>query len=247
MLVIRAPQFEAFEKAAISQFERRMLGYLTESFPKQAGLLGPAQMLRVISLGRERAAHYGHETEREIYLYLTLMMMLGSWFDEDPQLAWAAARLTDRSTAYAPARLNQLHNDTMAYLDRVCGEDNEHLVKALLRIRDFDPASAAGIPAERFEDEMTATLARFFPQKAAHQGESATRAVVRDAAALAGRHAVTGQQNICLLAGLAFMLGSGFHRDPQFPWAQDALAPGRPADPASLLAHARAYLEQGLK
>jgi hypothetical protein len=247
MLVIRAPQFEAFEKAAIGQFERRMLGYLTESFPKQAGLLGPAQMRRVISLGRERAVHYGHQTEREIYFYLTLMLMLGSFFDEDPQLPWAAERLADQSIAHPPARLNRLHSDTMAYLDRVCGENNEHLVKALMRIRDFDPASAGAIPPEQFEDEMVRTLSRFFPQKAAYQGESATRAVVRGAAVLARRHAVSDQRHLCLLAGLGFMLGSGFHRDPQFPWAQEALPPGRPANPAALLAQAHDYLEQGLK
>ena len=94
---------------------------------------------------------------------------------------------------------------------------------------------------------MVRTLSRFYPQKAAHQGESATRAVVRDAAVLARRHAVTGQQHVGLLAGLGFMLGSGFHRDPQFPWALAALTPDRPADPGALLAQARAYLEQGLK
>jgi hypothetical protein len=247
MLLIRAPQLEALEKAAIGQFEQRMRGYLTDSFPKQAGLLGPAQMLRAISLGRERAVHYGHQTEREIYLFLTLMLMLGSWFDEDPQLPWAAARLADPSIVYPPARLNQLHNDTMGYLDRVAGENNEHLVKALLRIREFDPASAAAIPPEKFEDEMVGTLSRFYPQKAAHQGESATRAVVRGADVLAQRHGLHGQPHVCLLAGLAFMLGSGFHRDPQFPWAREALAPGRPADPASLLAQAHAYLAEGLK
>jgi hypothetical protein len=224
-----------------------MLGYLAESFPKQAGLLGPAQMRRVISLGRERAVHYGHQTEREIYFFLTLMLMLGSWFDEDPQLPWAAACLIDRSILHAPARLNRLHNETMVYLDRVAGENNEHLVKALLRIREFDPASAAGISPKQFEDEMVRTLARFYPQKAAHQGEEATRAVVRNAAVLAQRHALSGQKDVCLLAGLAFMLGSGFHRDPQFPWAQEALAPGRPANPGLLQAQALVFLEHGLK
>jgi hypothetical protein len=43
------------------------------------------------------------------------------------------------------------------------------------------------------------------------------------------------------------MLGSGFYRDPQFPWAQEALPPGSPAYPGSLLAEARVYLKHGLK
>jgi hypothetical protein len=235
---------QAFEKAALAEFERRMLGYVADGFARQTSLLGPAQMRRVIALGRERAERRGHKTEREIYLYLTLMLMLGSWFDEDPQLVWAAEMLDDRSIRHAPARLNRVHGAAMDYLDAVAGENNEHLIKALVRIRDFDPASTATIPADRFEDEMVRTLSRFHPQKADRQGEEATRTIVRQAGALARRHSLAGQSAVCLLAGLAFMLGAGFHRDPQFPWAQESLERG---DAARLHKHALAYLDAGLQ
>jgi hypothetical protein len=246
MLVIRDAQFSAFEESALAQFEERMLGYLAESFPRQSALLGRDRMRRIVALGRRRSAEYGLETEREIYFYLTLMLMLGSWFDEDPQLPWCAARLTDRSILHPPARLNRLHNETMEYLDRVAGENNEHLVLALVRIRVFDPASADEIPAERFEEEMVKTLSGFYPEKAAHQSLEATRGVVRNAAALAARSGLVSQKAVCLLAGLAFMLGSGFHRDPQFPWAEDALPPEGLADLDALQSGAMRFLEFGL-
>ena len=246
MLVIRDAQFRAFEESVLDQFEERMLGYLAESFPKQSALLGPDRMRGIIALGRQRSARYELLTERDIYLYLTLMLMLGSWFDEDPQLPWCAARLTARSILHPPARLNQLHSETMDYLDRVAGEDNEHLIRALLRIRAFDPASADGIPADVFEEEMVKTLSGFYPQKAAHQGAEATRLVVRNAAAVAGRAGLASQRSVCLLAGLAFMLGSGFHRDPQFPWAQDALPPEGRANLDALQSGAMQFLEHGL-
>ena len=165
MLVIRDAQISAFEEAALARFEERMLGYLSESFPRQSALLARDQMRRVVALGRSRAAHYGHLTEREIYFYLTLMLMLGSWFDEDPQLPWCAVRLTDRSILHPPARLNRLHTETMDYLDRMAGEKNEHLIRSLLRIRAFDPASADDIPEERFEEEMVKTLSGLYPEK----------------------------------------------------------------------------------
>jgi hypothetical protein len=247
MLVIRDAQFKAFEEAALAQFEERMLGYLAESFPKQSALLGPGQMRRVVALGLERCAHYGHLTEREIYFYLTLMLMLGSWFDEDPQLPWCAAGLTDPSIVHPSARLNRLHSETMDYLDRVAGENNEHLIKALLRIRAFDPASPDGIPEDRFEEEMVKTLSGFYPQKAAHQGIEATRVVVQNAGALARRHGLHSQRGVCLVASLAFMLGSGFHRDPQFPWAQEALTTQGRANLDALQAGAMEYLEHGLR
>lgn len=41
--------------------------------------------------GLQRAESRNLQTERDAYLYLALMFMLGSLFDEDPQLPWAAA------------------------------------------------------------------------------------------------------------------------------------------------------------
>ena len=43
----------------------------------------------VARLGIGRAARHGLDTDHDIFVYVTLMMMLGSYFDEDPQLPWA--------------------------------------------------------------------------------------------------------------------------------------------------------------
>ena len=50
--------------------------------------MGTAQLGKVVRYGLQRAESRGLRTERGLYLYLALMFMLGSAFDEDPQLAW---------------------------------------------------------------------------------------------------------------------------------------------------------------
>ena len=70
---------------------------------------------------------------------------------------------------------------------------------------------------------------------------------MRNAGALAGQFGLNSHRAVCLLAGLGFMLGSGFHRDPQFPWAQDALPPQGRADLDKLRSGAMEYLEHGLR
>ena len=247
MLIIREAQLKTFEEAALAQFEERMAGYLDESFPRESVLQDPVRKRAIITFGRERAGRYGITSERDIFFFLTLMFMLGSWFDEDPQLPWCATRLADQSILYPPARLRRLHSEALDYLDQVAGEENEHLIKALLRIRVFDPASAEKIAGEQFETEMVRTLFRLYPQKAGCQGEEATRAVVRSAAALAAQRGIGGRKATCLLAGIAFMLGSGFYRDPLFPWAEAALRPDAPADLDALQRGAMAHLEDGLR
>ena len=183
-----------------------------------------------------------------MFLYLTLILMLGASFDEDPQLPWAAARLADSSNPNPPARLDELHEFAGTYLDRVAGENNEHLIQALLRIRDFDPGSMASVPSANLEDEVVTALARLYPQKFAYQGEFPTRSATRHGAALAKHYGFSGGRAVCLFAGLAFMLGWGFDHDPQFPWVAEALGTaGEAAGLDRLHGSAMKYLEQGLK
>ena len=88
MLVIRKSQVKVFEQVAAQRFEAGLLDHLRTFFPEQAAALGTAQLGKVVRYGLQRAESRGLRTERGLYLYLALMFMLGSAFDEDPQLAW---------------------------------------------------------------------------------------------------------------------------------------------------------------
>ena len=91
MLIIRKSQMAAFEKIAVRRFEDGLLDHLRTFFPEHAATLGEKQLGRVMRYGLQRAESRNLQTERGVYLYLALMFMLGSLFDEDPQLPWAAA------------------------------------------------------------------------------------------------------------------------------------------------------------
>ena len=248
MLTIRSAQLSALEQGTLADCARRLVKHLAEAFPKQARLLGKPGMQKVVELGMTRAAGHGLEEERDLFLYLTLMMMLGSWFDEDPQLAWAGKRLGDQRIQDPADRLDKLHDVAMQYLDRIAGENNELLVKALIRVRDFDPSKAESIPAAELEPGLVAMLSPLYPQKAQEQGEAGMRAVARHGVELAGQYGAGGNQAACLFAGLAFMLGWGFDHDPQFPWVCEALGEdGKKGDLGLLHRGAMTYLKHGLE
>lgn len=99
MLVMRKSQMEAFESVAARRFEEGLLDHLRTFFPQHAATLGETQLGRIARYGLQRAESRGLKTERAIYLYIALMFLLGSRFDEDPQLPWAARAVEENKPA----------------------------------------------------------------------------------------------------------------------------------------------------
>jgi len=230
MLSIRQAQVVVLEKSLVASAELRLAGYIQESFPRDADALGPAHVRGVVRFGMERARLRGHRTEREIYLFLTLAFMLGSYFDEDPQLEWAGRILQDPAETNSAVRLDRLHDEALRYLDQVAGVNNEHLRRALVRLKNFDFNSAQGIAAERLETGIAGLLESFYPQKASYQGEAATREVVARGVRLAADYGLSGSEGAFLMSVLLFMLGWGVDRDPIIPWVEELLRQNGPRD-----------------
>ncbi|QQS55190.1 MAG: hypothetical protein IPM89_05075 [Candidatus Competibacteraceae bacterium] len=285
MLVIRKSQMKVFEQVAVQRFEAGLLAHLQAFFPEQAAALGTAQLGKVVRYGLQRAESRGLQTERGLYLYLALMFMLGSAFDEDPQLAWmpplqppappppaeepqqaappAEAVPTPAPTAVPPpeetepapppetpdTRIVPLYEQAMAFLDRTVGPDNEFLRQTLSVLRH--PQVFEGLPnAPSFGHRVLLLLQTLAPEKYKALGEGTLRAVVRSGYEAAKYYGVTTEPGMMSYLALAFVLGSGFDRDPLYPWAAAVLTDPALADPAqkgtALRETALKYLEKCL-
>ncbi len=256
MLVLRKSQMKVFEQVAVQRFEAGLLEHLRTFFPEQAAALGSTQLGRVVRYGLERAESRGLHTERGIYLYLALMFVLGSAFDEDPQLAWmpplqppapppgeepqqsesqievaSVPAATARSLETPDTRIVPLYEQAMAFLDRAAGPDNEFLRQTLNVLRH--PQVFEGLPAApSFGHRALLLLQTLAPEKYKALGQGALRALVRSGYETAKRHGVTTEPGMMNYLALAFVLGSGFDRDPLYPWASAVLTDPALADPA---------------
>lgn len=226
MLVISGNQMKTFEQAAVRNFENRLLAHLQEFFPKHCEILGNDQMRKVIQLGLKRAEPYGLISERGLHLYIGLMLMLGSYFDEDPQLPWTAKILTDENIVDPRRRADRLYRRAMAYLNQAAGKDSQYLDRALHKAREF-PVSALSRTGEdkliSFGDYLLKLLYRLFFEKYDAVGETNIRQMVRQGYQTAKAYHLTGEPDLAAYICLMFMLGSGFNHDPQYPWADIVL------------------------
>jgi hypothetical protein len=198
---------------------------LGESLPRDVARLSGKELRAVVRLGMERSRSHGGVTVRDMYLYLTMMFMLGSYFDEDRQLAWAK-ELLSRGAAMAA-----VHGQALRYLDAVAGEENEHLIKTLVRVGRLGLAQLPEANAADFEPRMQTLLHAIYPTKYNAQSEKANRELVQLGRAQASQYTMPGA-GAALLAGMAFLLGAGFDRDPVHPWIQSVL--GQPGGEAKV-------------
>jgi hypothetical protein len=223
MVVIRREQMRVFEQAVVKEFELRLAAHIAEAFPKHAEAMGDEARLNTARRARERAAAHGIKGEGNTERYLDLMLMFGSAFDEDPQLAWAARALVNSASKDETARIDALYAAAADYAARVSGPGNQFLDRALKMLpkQRLDGFAASG--ARSYEEYILRRLAATYREKAEAAGLEPLREIVRRAVDAARRYGLTTEGGVTLLVLLMFFLGAGFDADPQFPWASAVL------------------------
>lgn len=119
MIRLSAEQFMMIENRALYAF----VGHVVDALPDYVGPLvshKPREVLfSAAQEGITRAENYGLQSERELFHYCQLCVMLGGAFDTDPALPWAAAILRDESYLNSAEKLDDLWNAAMDYMDAV--------------------------------------------------------------------------------------------------------------------------------
>jgi len=233
----------AVKDPAWERYESAMLAHLAKSFPVDMGLLGTENAVAVIAFGAARAQSYGLSSARQLCRYTNLMIGLGSRFDVDPQLPWAAPILRSTSRKDRDAVLDDLSERAATHLMAVSGLKGMIYARALARARTRKLETLPGISPRGAEEELVSLFASIYPEKA-RLVEGTLGLFVRVAAIGARRYQLGEGQPFTLYALLMFILGAGFDDDPQFPWATRVLNDSCLRSPSE---KARALADAGLE
>jgi len=250
VLVIRDAQLAKLQSQPRRNVELQFVRILFQHYPQECLSAGEARIQAFVKRGIRNAASHGYLSIDAIGLYITLMMILGSEFDSDPQLDWAQVQLDDFSRPPSE-RIRALFQITLQYLDNTAGGACQHLVRAMLRIRKYDFETPLNLTAEELNDKLAADLALFYPEKAVSQGDLVNQALIQRASEHAAESGIVGPNGVAIWVTLAFMLGIGFYVDPIFWWASEALSETRKFDEkervARLLTRACEHLDASLR
>lgn len=239
VLIIRKPQEEAFRLLAEKRFQDELVAMVARRFRVDFELLGEQGVRSVVQLGMERAHRYDLTARGDLAGFVCMMFVLGSRFDEDPQLPWAAEALQ-----VSPGSLGTLFGDAVDFMRRASGPKGEIYTRMLLEVRRTSWSDLRAQPPESW-------VQRLYPAKVDEIGPRAFDDVRRVGAGLAKRWGLDAGHGAALCAGLALALGTGFASDPLYPWIEPAVkvaqdAPVGEERTRMLYVAVQAQIERGL-
>lgn len=122
MKILRVQQ-EAFRKALFEEFGRRVAVHLRRFFPTACRALGEEGLSELIQDGVAQATCHGLHRERDVTLYLNLMMLLGRGFERDPAFVWARSILTDPTLPEPERRIRRLYRTAIEWMKTHRGDE----------------------------------------------------------------------------------------------------------------------------
>jgi hypothetical protein len=233
MLVIRTEQMQVFEAAAIQAFEERTYTHLQRYFPGHCALLGEEQVRRVIQQGWQKAQAQSYDLTAEccVRSYIEFMCRLGSGFDADPLLPWAAATLNDKTILDQVERGDCLYDRAWDYIDHIAQDYRDasgqpttaRFVGELRSLRHGQDEVLTPGAMPNFCRQLLARIERVFPAKCQYVGADRVRDLIPHGIEAASTYGITTERGVTLFTVLMFVLGSGFADDLLLPWASATL------------------------
>jgi hypothetical protein len=232
MLTVRAEQLTRLEAVMLDQFELRLLDHVREHFPTHWRVIGAEQMRKVVHSGINRARDGGYPTQRDAFMFVSLMLYLGSYFENDPQYPWLAAKLAHDAVGRRSERLENAFDAAIDFVKTAAGANGEHRKAAYARANGalFHELKQ---PDRINSEYVLSTLYWLWPKKYDAVGEQGLRTLMNAVVPTARRLGIATPEGALLFVVAAFLLGHRANDDAQFPWLAQALAQQARAAPAT--------------
>lgn len=229
MLVIRRQQMEAFSQAALEAFETEMVVHCNDFSPQLCKVISEEQLRAAIRQAIDRARGYGFTNRGPVRLYIEMMLLFGSDFDNDPQYPWAGEILRSNESDLQMKCAEQLHEKTLDYLEKVIGPEDKFTCQALKRISALSKQQPAlseqqmPFTQEGFISVMLRETAYIYPEKAAYVGDDALESLIWEGIDKAADYGMVTDHSKGLIYVLMFAFGHGCTDDPLYPWIAQTL------------------------
>lgn len=206
---------DVFRGTSSPEFELFMYDFYCEFFWKELG--GDVENSNALTrYGVKRAAEYGIYEGPNVSKYITCMLYLGSYFDENAFLPQFRKLLdTDRREA---KKIELLTGQTLNFLDEYSGSNNEYLLTAFKRLRKPHEEVFPPNKFESIDEYVLDRLNWFYPEKCRVVGAEILADAVRLTIEAGKQKNIVEATALAMFAGLTFMVGINFERDPVYSW-----------------------------
>ena len=228
-MIIRDQQLDALKRVTSSRFEDRTFAHVATYFPDFLTLCDEPGIRSAIRLAWQRAAGHDVMTERGVWQYVDVAFMLGSGFDTDPRVPWAAPALDSRR--HEQVRMQEVFAGALAFIEATkkdfpaWGGDQKRLLVSLRQIETETGDDLTDDDLSAFTTQLGALFEAGLPARYAYLGPETMGAAVDRGVRDARNHGLTTRRGAAVYTVLTLLLGSDVATDPLYPWVRDALTP----------------------
>jgi hypothetical protein len=115
MWMIRKEQMQALREPLLARFHLQLLKHVRKHFADETAGESDGEILNHIRHAAGRAAHHGFTSERDVYNYVNISIILGPDFEEAEESQWTKKYLLDRNAAPGK-RIDGLHEELLQKL-----------------------------------------------------------------------------------------------------------------------------------
>lgn len=229
-MIIRQTQIDELSSEMKRGFEDEMVAHLADFSPPLYKVIKEDQMREVVRFGMKQADRYGLALRGPIRLYLEMMLLFGSYFDNDPQYSWAGEILIDRHSVSEMQRAEWLHEKILDYQEKVSGPDGANTRKALEKMHEIGNRQVS-FPSNDFIPSLRQEMYKVFPEKAEYVGKDNLTALIREGKSDARKLNLPSTRGETVLTVLKYAFGHGCANDPLYPWIGRTLRDDRIVSP----------------
>lgn len=225
MLRIRKEQVAELGKVSIRNFEETMFKRVQKYFPHHYRVAGEPAVREVIQLGIERAYSYGFKSKRNVGLYIIVMFMLGSYFDEDVIHQNLAGKLQGehKSIMRANACMDDIVDAAKDFISNCLGPEDSHINRALLTLKAEPKRLFCSLSGSDSGRKIRAHFEQLFPAKTHFLSGEKQRALISLGQKKAKSYDFRSDRAQSLFLSLMFITHSFFDLDPLFPLFKEVL------------------------
>jgi len=223
MLVIRNEQLKILGRGPLEKYEARIVQHFFKYFTLESRHLGKEKLICFIKLGIFKAGEYGYETQKQALYFITIMFLLGSYFDEDPLHIWVKDKLIDEHCIDLDTRIQSTYSDIINYLEDMYGEGGSKFFRSLVQFKKINIVDLSEFYESDLENSLMRKLQYCYPEKYKWHGDKCVYSLVSQQLKIADRHNILSYRGKAIFVSIAFMVGNGFIKDPLQTWAGEIL------------------------
>lgn len=208
----------------VLEFEDSMLKHIKNFSPLHTGTVGDETLIKLIRLGKENAEKYGFNRVGPVRFFTELMILLGAYFDTDPQYPWVQVVLNDNG--FYPnqiSKADQLHNLYIDYHKNVMGENGEYALNALMRLSNPENKKKLEEDYSQHKPKLIDIVSSVYPEKSKFLGYDLLNNLINRASQKANHYKIDSNKGRNLFVGLTFTIGHQFDNDIMYPWISKTL------------------------